>query len=101
MVYAIKGSFKFPYHPKGTEGENKNEVIELDFTPPFKRMPMMKSLQDVLKLKDMPKNTELGTEDSRKYFDKLCKDKGVECSNPRTTARLIDKLVGEYLESHC
>jgi len=47
----------------------------------------------------MPKNTDLGLESSREYFDKLCKAKGVECSNPRTTARLIDKLVGEYLES--
>jgi len=99
MVYSIHGSYKIAYNPDGPE--NKDNVIEIDFTPPFKRMPMMKSLQEVLKLKDMPKNTELGTEDSRKYFDKLCKDKGVECSNPRTTARLIDKLVGEYLESQC
>ena len=27
-----------------------------------------------------------------------CKDKGVECAPPQTTARLLDKLVGEYLE---
>ncbi len=29
---------------------------------------------------------------------KVCKDKGVDCKPPHTTARLIDKLVGEYLE---
>jgi glutathione S-transferase len=61
---------------------------------------MMKSLEEVLKVK-MPKNTELHTEESRAFFDKLCKDKNVDCSNPRTTARLIDKLVGEFLESQC
>lgn len=27
-----------------------------------------------------------------------CKEKGVECAPPQTTARLLDKLVGEYLE---
>lgn len=27
-----------------------------------------------------------------------CKDKGVECAPPQTAARLLDKLVGEYLE---
>ena len=99
MVYSIHGTYKIQYNPDGPE--NKDNVIEIDFTPPFKRMPMMKSLEKILKLKDMPKNTELGTEEARIYFDNLCKEKGVECSNPRTTARLIDKLVGEYLESQC
>lgn len=100
MVYAIKGSFKFPYHPKGTEGENKNEVIELDFTPPFKRIPLMKGLEDALGFK-LPANDELANEKHRDVFDKICKDHDVECSNPRTTARLIDKLCGHFLESQC
>jgi len=29
------------------------------------------------------------------------KDKGLDLSQPHTTARLIDKLVGEYLEETC
>ena len=29
------------------------------------------------------------------------KDKGLDLSPPHTTARLIDKLVGEYLEETC
>lgn len=98
MVMSIHGSYKIQYHPDGIE--NKDNVIELDFTPPFRRIPMMKGLEEVLGVK-MPKNTELHTEESRKFFDKLCIQKGVDCSAPRTTARLIDKLVGEYLESQC
>ena len=73
-------------------------MIEIDFTPPYRRIPMMKGLEECLQIK-LPKNTELETEESRIFFDKLCKEKGVDCSNPRTTARLIDKLVGHYLES--
>jgi lysyl-tRNA synthetase, class II len=59
MVYSIRGSYKIPYHPNGQE--DKENVIEIDFTPPFRRIPMMKGLEDVLGIK-MPLNTELGGE---------------------------------------
>jgi len=98
MVYAIKGSYKIKYHPK-EDGKDDKE-IEIDFTPPFRRIPMMKGLEEALKTK-MPPNDELANERHRDFFDKLCKDNNVEVSNPRTTARLIDKLVGEFLESKC
>ena len=98
MVHSIHGSYKIQYHPNGQE--EKDNVIEIDFTPPYRRIPMMKGLEEVLGIK-LPKNTELDTEESRVFFDKLCKEKGVDCSNPRTTARLIDKLVGHFLESQC
>jgi len=61
---------------------------------------MMQGLADVLKV-ELPKNTDLFTDEARQFFDKLCIEKGVDCSKPRTTARLIDKLVGEFLESQC
>lgn len=98
MVYSVHGKYKINYHPNGQD--DKDNVIEIDFTPPFRRIPMMKGLEEVLGIK-LPKNTELHTEESRIFFDNLCKEKNVDCSNPRTTARLIDKLVGEFLESQC
>ena len=30
-----------------------------------------------------------------------CNEKKVDCPPPQSTARLLDKLVGEYLESRC
>ena len=30
-----------------------------------------------------------------------CQEKKVECPPPQSTARLLDKLVGEYVESQC
>ena len=98
MCYSIHGTYKIQYHPNGQD--DKDNVIEIDFTAPFRRIPMMAGLEEVLGIK-LPKNTELDTEESRIFFDKLCKEKNVDCSNPRTTARLIDKLVGHYLESQC
>ena len=34
-------------------------------------------------------------------MDSLCVKHNVECSAPRTAARLLDKLVGEFLEETC
>jgi lysyl-tRNA synthetase class 2 len=98
MAMKIKGSYKFPYHPEGIE--NPDKVIELDFTPPFKRIPMMAGLEEALGV-SLPAPDTLHTEESRVFFEKLCKDRNVECANPRTTSRLIDKLVGEFLETKC
>ena len=58
---------------------------------------MMKGLEEALGI-ELPKGKDLATEEAREFLDKLCKEKGVECANPRSTARLIDKLAGEYLE---
>jgi lysyl-tRNA synthetase class 2 len=44
---------------------------------------------------------DLTTEESRLFFDNLCKEKNVDCTNPRTISRLIDKLVGEFIEVNC
>lgn len=60
----------------------------------------MKGLEEALGVK-LPSNTELDKEETRVFFDKLAVQHGVDCSAPRTTARLIDKLVGHFLESQC
>lgn len=46
MVKKICGSFKIKYHL--TPGE---EPVEVDFTPPFRRVSMMDGLEEVLKCK--------------------------------------------------
>lgn len=47
MVKALKGSYQITYHPDGLEGEG----VEVDFTPPFKRISMMEGLEEALKVK--------------------------------------------------
>jgi len=47
----------------------------------------------------VPEN--LTTPEANAYLDALCKKHNVECTNPRTTARLLDKLVGHFLEVDC
>lgn len=98
MVFQIHGSHIIKYHPNGPE--DKDNIIEIDFTPPFRRISMMGGLQEALGM-ELPKNDTLHTENARVFFDKICKEKGVDCANPRTTARLIDKLVAHYIEVGC
>nr|CAI5817286.1 unnamed protein product [Callosobruchus analis] len=96
MVKSIHGTYKVKYHPDGPEGEE----VEIDFTPPFKRYPMIPTLEEVLKVK-FPPVTELSTEAVNKFLSDLCIKHNVECPPPRTSARLLDKLVGEFIEEKC
>lgn len=54
LVMHIHGSYKIKFHPKGREDK---EEIEIDFTPPFKRIPMISTLEEILKIK-FPKDLE-------------------------------------------
>ena len=99
MVKSIHGTYVIKYHPCD-DPSNPDKVYDIDFTPPFRRIKMMEGLEEALGLQ-LPRGRDLETEETRELFDKLCVEKGVDCSAPRSTARLIDKLVGEYLESQC
>ena len=92
IVFAIKGSYKFKING------DKNEEIEIDFTPPWRKVSMMEELEKVLNRK-FPEDLE--APETREFFDKLCAELKVGCSNPRSTSRLIDKLVGEFIEPSC
>uniref|UniRef100_A0A8C7SYR0 Lysine--tRNA ligase n=1 Tax=Oncorhynchus mykiss TaxID=8022 RepID=A0A8C7SYR0_ONCMY len=96
MVKHITGEYKVKYHPEGPEGP----TYEIDFTPPFRRVSMTHDLEKEMGvvLLTCPSPP---TPDTRKFFDELCAQKGVECPPPRTTARLLDKLVGDFLEVTC
>ena len=94
MVHSIKGSYKFKYHPDGPEGRE----VEIDFTPPFAVLPMIPSLEEAMGVK-FP--SDLGTEEARVFLERLAVTHKVDCGNPRTVSRLLDKLTGHFLEVKC
>jgi lysyl-tRNA synthetase class 2 len=94
LVKSLFGSYIVPIHPNGPETE---PVVNLDFTPPFRRVSMLSELAKKLNV-SLPDPTTFGTEEVRKFFDDLCVKHGVDCTAPRTTARLVDKLVGDLIE---
>lgn len=91
----MNGSYKVIHHPNGPDTP---ETVEIDFTPPFRKIPMIKGLEEKLSL-SLPK--DLTTPEANEFLHKLCLKHNVECTNPRTTTRLLDKLVGHFLEVDC
>jgi len=55
---------------------------------------MLETLQEKLNF-EMPENLE--SEEAKALFDSLCVKHNVLCKNPRSTARLIDKLVIDFI----
>lgn len=99
LVYKLNnGSYKIKYHP---EGRSSDKVYELDFTRPWKRFNMIEELESQLKVK-FPSGKEFENKDKiTKFLDDLCVKHNVDCPEPRTNARLLDKLVGEFIENQC
>lgn len=70
--------------------------VEIDFSPPWPRISMMEGLEKEMK-------TELPALDDPEIDAKLTtilEKFELECTPPHTTARLLDTLVGEFLEDN-
>jgi lysyl-tRNA synthetase class 2 len=87
LVKHLFGTYKITYHINGPD----QAPVEIDFTPPFKRLNLMEDLEKAAGEK-FPPTAELSSPASKKFFDNLCKKYNIECAEPRTTARLIDKV---------
>lgn len=101
MVKEVTGSHLVTYHPDGKDGR----AVEIDFSPPFKRISMVSGLEERLKiLLDDPSfsiPSDIESEGTRQFLDDLHTRLNVNCEEPRTTARLLDSLVGEFIEPEC
>ncbi|KAF7047355.1 hypothetical protein CFC21_056295 [Triticum aestivum] len=94
MVMELTGSTRIKYHANGTD----NPPIEIDFTPPYRRIDMMQELKSIAGL-DIP--LDLSSDEANKYLAATCEKYGIKCSPPQTTARLLDKITGHFLEATC
>jgi len=89
MVLEITGSYQVEYLP-----DPEAEPITIDFSPPFRRVPMIEGLEEVLQI-TFP---DLTSPTAAEELMAICTERGLVCRPPHTVARLVDKLVGEYLE---
>ena len=97
----ICGSYKIKHHPDGKgkdEAGNDLPCVEIDFTPPFARIPMIAGLEKELGVK-FP--ADLASKETNEMVKAILVSKKLECKPPLTTYRMLDKLVGEFLESKC
>jgi len=94
LVKEISGSLQLSYHPEGLD----KEPVIIDFTPPFRRISIVSELEKILNFK-FPE--DLSSDETNQLLRNICKEKQLECTPPLTTSRLIDKLVGEFIEPQC
>ena len=92
MVLEITGSYVIEY--AANEGEVPTMV---DFSPPWRRIPMMAGLEEAIG-KKIP---TLESPECAPFLEAVLKEHHVACGNPRTVARMVDKLVGHFLEEDC
>ena len=128
LVLKVTGGYKIQYHANGHD----QDPVEIDFSPPFKRISMLDGLKEhgievplplvssiaghlspprVDSPADLHNFIRSGTspcdsrfqesEETRLFLVEELKKREIECAPPLTTARIIDELVAEYLESTC
>ncbi|KAF7148744.1 hypothetical protein RHSIM_Rhsim03G0265300 [Rhododendron simsii] len=85
MVKEVTGGYKVKYHANGLE----SDPIEIDFTPPFRRIDMIEELEKMANL-SIPK--DLSSDEANKYLADACMKFDIRCRPPLTTARLLDKV---------
>jgi len=77
LVLKLTGSYKIEYHTEGLE--KPESKIEIDFSPPWKRIPMMSTLEEKLGCK-FPE--DLGSEETREMLKKNLEEHKVDCEAP-------------------
>ena len=92
LVFYIKGKYRFEYF-----NEKLNRNVNLDFTPPFKRIDFMKELET--HIGKFPQDYE--SDDMVTFLNNSLNSNQIECEAPRTISRMLDKLAGHFLESQC
>lgn len=91
MVKEVTGSYIIEY-----AAEEGGDPVQIDFSPPWKRISMIDGLEEAIGEKFPP----LESPEMVPFLERICKQHNVECSPPRTVARMVDKLVGHFLEEN-
>ncbi|CAI5714068.1 unnamed protein product [Hyaloperonospora brassicae] len=91
MVKEITGSYSITIQKEAGE-----EPVTIDFTPPFKRVSMVAAVEEATGVTipiDEPDKCVAVLEELVTKYE-------LECAAPRSIARLLDKLVGHFIEDN-
>ncbi|KAI1744729.1 lysyl-tRNA synthetase [Xylaria scruposa] len=94
LVKSVTGSYVTKYHTQdGTEHT-------INWEAPWPRIDMIPALEEATGTK-FPPADQFHTDESLEFFKSLLQKQKLDCSPPLTASRMIDKMVGEYIESKC
>ncbi|EMC99714.1 hypothetical protein BAUCODRAFT_571914 [Baudoinia panamericana UAMH 10762] len=94
MVKEICGSNKTTFITQ------HGETYNVDWSRPWKRIEMMPALEEACG-EAFPPGDQLHTEETNAFLKRMLAKTGVDCTPPLTNSRMIDKLVGEFIEEKC
>jgi len=94
MVFHIHGTHKIKYTPLDSKGHAAEEV-EIDFSPPWPRYPMLETVEERAKVK-LPR--DYSSPASVAELDQILVKLEIDCEPPRSAARMLDKLCDHYVE---
>jgi lysyl-tRNA synthetase class 2 len=91
LVKEVTGSYETLFHTQS------GEEYKVNWARPWRKVEMIPALEEATGEKFPPAN-ELHTTETNEFLKRVLKKVNVDCSEPRTNARMIDKLVGEFIE---
>jgi len=94
LVKSVTGSTKTQFTTKD------GEIYTVDWAAPWKRIEMIPALEEACGEK-FPPGDQLHTTETNTFLKNILKKMKVDCSPPQTNARMLDKLVGEFIEETC
>jgi len=94
LVKELTGGFKTKFHTQ--HGEEYN----VDWSRPWRRVDMIEELEKACGEK-FPPGDQLHTQETNEFLKRMLKKTNVECPPPLTNSRMIDRLVGEFIEETC
>ncbi|KAJ8114649.1 hypothetical protein OPT61_g3529 [Boeremia exigua] len=92
MVKKVTGSYETVYHTQS------GEEYKVNWARPWRRVQMIPALEEATGEK-FPPADQLHTAEANEFLKKVLEKVNVQCSEPRTNARMIDKLTGEFMQT--
>lgn len=94
LVKHITGGYKTTFT------NQHGETYNVNWEAPWRRVEMIPELERTCDVK-FPPYDELHTDETNQFLKDVLKKMNVECTPPLTNARMLDKLVGEFIEETC
>ncbi|KAK1770754.1 lysine--tRNA ligase, cytoplasmic [Phialemonium atrogriseum] len=94
LVKHIHGSYQTTFH------NAKGEAISVNWEAPWRRIDMITSLEECLGEK-FPPADQFHLPETDEFLKRALKKANIECTPPLTNVRMLDTLVGHFLEEQC
>lgn len=95
-VLSLLANYLYKNHTIEYDGQDQAKI--LDFSPPFKKIDFLQSLEDALNV-SLPPAPELHLEESKSFLYDLCMKHNLQVTPSTPVSKLLDKLCSKFVES--